>query len=41
MEGHNIFYDRRYNSSSGHVFIIGKISEVIIGVVIYSMAFQK
>ena len=32
---------RRYDSSSGHAFIIGERSKGIIGMVLYSKDFQK
>ena len=32
---------RRYDSSSGHAFIIGERSKGIIGMVLYSKAFRK
>ena len=34
-------YGRRYDLSSGHAFVIGKISKGIIGMFLYSKAFQK
>ena len=41
MAWQNISYGRRYDSSSGHAFIIGGMSGGVIYVVLYSNTFQK
>ena len=41
MGWQKISYGRRYESSSGHAFIIGGISKGIIGMVLYSKACRK
>ena len=41
MGGQKISSRRRYDSSSGHAFIIGVMYKVIIGMFLYSKAVQK
>ena len=40
LRGHH-FSGRRYESSRGHAFIVGRISKRTIGMVLYSKTFQK